>query len=186
MTSKRWLWKRLEIGKFVLLEKAIAGDAEAFSALLEEYYLMIYQFAYKWVGNQSDAEDVAQEVCVKLARVLRTFRQECKFSTWLYRIVMTTATDYLRRKPPYSDGADVEDIMFGSVLSAEDAYSTKQIWQHVRGLPDRQREAVLLVYAQELSHREVAEIMECQESTISWYIHEAKKQLREVMEYDGR
>jgi RNA polymerase sigma-70 factor (ECF subfamily) len=170
----------------ILLKSAIAGDAHAFNALLEEYYMMIYSTAFKWVGSKHDAEDIAQEVCVKVGRSIGDFRMESKFSSWLYRIVLNTAKDHVRKRRTHSSLEDISDIVVATGDSAETQAYHKQLWQAVHKLPSKQRDAILLVYSEDLSHAQVAEIMQCKESTVSWYIHEAKKQLKKVMGHHGR
>lgn len=169
-----------------LLKQAIAGDGKALSALLEGYYMMIYGTAFKWTGNKEDSEDIAQEVCIKIGRSIRGFRMESKFSTWLYRIVLNTAKDFQCKQRNHSNIDDVTEIAFADNSSAEIHAESKALWQLVGQLPDKQRDAVLLVYAEGLTHSEVANVMECKESTVSWYIHEAKKQLKTLMGHDGR
>lgn len=169
-----------------LLKQAIGGDGRAFSALLECYYIMIYSTAFKWTGNKEDSEDITQEVCIKIGRSIRDFRMESKFSTWLYRIVLNTTKDFQRKQRNHSNIDDISEIAVADNSSTEMHAENKELWQLVSQLPGKQRDAVLLVYGEDLTHGEVANIMECKESTVSWYIHEGKKQLKTLMGHDGR
>lgn len=169
-----------------LLKKAINGDSEAFSALVAEYYMMIYKTAYKWCGNKEDAEDIAQDVCIKLGRSITTFRMDSRFSTWLYRIVVNATKDFQRKRKDHVDVDDVQVMADAAGDDIEQQAECQEMWQHVQQLPEKQRDAILLIYSEDLSHAEAAEIMECKESTVSWYIHEAKKQLNIWMGGDGR
>ncbi len=81
-----------------LLKQAIGGDGQAFSTLIEEYYMMIYSTAFKWTGNQQHSEDITQEVCIKIGRSIRNFQMDSKFSTWIYRVVLNTVKDYQRKE----------------------------------------------------------------------------------------
>ncbi|PIR37218.1 MAG: RNA polymerase subunit sigma-70 [Alphaproteobacteria bacterium CG11_big_fil_rev_8_21_14_0_20_39_49] len=162
-----------------LIKKAINGDRESFSALIEYYYDMIFRIAYKWCGNKEDAEDIAQESCIKIAQSLSGFKMESKFSSWIYRIVINTAND-LYRKKKYTVSDVIEEIESDEADATEIIYC-KQLWQTVHKLPDKQRDAVLLVYSEGLNHNEAAEVMQCAESTVSWYIMEAKKTLKQMM-----
>ncbi len=169
-----------------LIKRAIAGDEKAFSTLLESYYGTIYAIAYKWLGNKEDAQDIAQDVCIKLGKSLPHFRMESKFSTWLYRITLNMVYDFQRKKQKYH--------LFDTACQTKDEQSpapyehieAQKLWQYVNKLPDKQKNAVLLIYAQELSHKEAALTMECKESTISWYIFEAKKQLKLMVNNDEK
>ena len=81
-----------------LARSAARGDRAAFAVLIERHYDRIYRLAWRWLGRRDAAEDVAQEVCVKLATAIRTFRADATFSTWAYRIAYTTAVDHIRAR----------------------------------------------------------------------------------------
>lgn len=167
------------------VEQAQQGDAAAFARLVEAHYDMMYRVAYKWCGNPQDAEDVAQEVCIKLGQSIRNFRGDASFSSWLYRITLNCVRDMQRRRGrrhETDDGEVAIENHTDGAASPEQQAMQRQLWEQVKELPDRQRDAVLLVYSEELSHAEAAAIMECSESTVSWHIHEAKKQLKASVE----
>ena len=174
----------------VLGLKAAAGNRAAFAALLERNYDRIHRLSWRFCGRSQLAEDIAHDVCVKLARAIRGYRGEAAFSTWLYRITFTTATDRLRAAnrtkllEPSTMMSFVERT--GDVQpSPEDLVMGKEIWAAVRDLSPKQRDAVLLVYGEEMSHAEAAEIMDCSEKTVSWHLFEAKKRLKVVLEATG-
>jgi len=75
---------------------AALGDAAAFARLIERHYDMIFRVAYKWCGVREDAEDIAQDVCVKLGTVIHGYRAEAAFSSWLYRITLNAVRDFQR------------------------------------------------------------------------------------------
>jgi len=166
-----------------LVVRAQAGDRQAFSALIERHYDMIFRTAMKWAGHRSDAEDVAQEVCIKLATALKSFDGRSAFSSWLYRITLNAVRDLQRtrmrgnRKEAALALVSTEEIP----PDQEDTATANALWRLVRGLPDKQRDAVLLVYAEDLSHAQAGEIMGCKEATVSWHIHEAKKTLKGLL-----
>ncbi|NND65466.1 MAG: RNA polymerase sigma factor [Gammaproteobacteria bacterium] len=173
-----------ESNQLNLVALAAEGDVEAFSKLLTEHYDLIYRVAFLWCGNQPDAQDVAQDTCIKVARAIRTFRGDSQFSTWLYRIVVNTAKDYLRKRTEHVDFDDIANVVTSKGPTPLDEIECDHLWRVVRQLPERQSSAVLMVYAQGLTHSEVAKILDCAENTVSWYIHEAKKQLREWIEHN--
>lgn len=159
--------------------RAGQGDRSAFAGLVAEHYDFIFRTAYKWSGNREDAEDIAQDVCIKLAGAIAGFDGRAAFTSWLYRIVINAVRDrqrqHARRSRQVEDMAHISPGEEGAEQEAVIAQA--QIWQAVRALPDKQRDAVLLVYGEERSHAEAASIMGAKESTVSWYIHEAKKAL---------
>lgn len=166
-----------------LVERAKAGDRLAFSQLLEANYDFIFRTACKWTGKRSDAEDIAQEVCIKLATAIQSFDGRSAFTSWLYRVTINMVRDMQRSTTRRGRNVDAfalvhpEDDPGGQ----EEATTASEIWSRVSALPDKQREAIMLVYAEDMTHAEAAAIMGCKEATVSWHIHEAKKTLRGLL-----
>ena len=163
--------------------KAATGDRVAFGELIGAQYDFIFATAFKWSGNREDAEDVAQDVCVKLARVLKTYDGRAAFSTWLYRVVINAVHDLQRFRMRQNRNARElkETAMAEMEPTQEQSALTGELWAAVRALPDKQRDAMLLVYGEDKSHGEAAQIMSCKESTVSWHIHGAKKTLKKLL-----
>lgn len=171
---------------------ASSGDAASFAALIERYYDRIHRLAWRWCGNAVDAEDVAQDVCVKLAGAIRGWRGEAAFATWAYRIVYTTAIDRLRARQRLRLVEPSQMMMLVEAQpdpvpapSAEVHVLHNELWDEVRRLPDQQRDAVLLVYGEDLTHAEAAKIMKCTEKTVSWHLHEARRRLESALREAG-
>jgi RNA polymerase sigma-70 factor, ECF subfamily len=166
-----------------LIARARSGDRAAFSRLVEDNYDFIFRTACKWSGKRSDAEDIAQEVCIKLAAALKTFDGRSAFTSWLYRVTLNAVRDHQRANA--RRGRNIDALTHVSDESAdpdqEAATTMRELWAAVVELPDQQRDAVLLVYAEEMSHAEAAEIMDVKEGTVSFHIHEAKKTLRGLL-----
>ena len=166
-----------------LVTRAQNGDPEAFGELIEDHYDLIYRTAWKWCGNRDDAEDIAQDVCVKLGRAIAGFDGRSAFSSWVYRITLNAVRDMQRagkRRGKYAD-AYAEISPEDQPAEQEEAATSSQLWAAVRQLPEKQRDAVLLVYAEELSHAAAAEIMGIREATVSFHVHEARKTLRGLL-----
>lgn len=166
-----------------LVRRAAGGDRAAFAALVGEHYDFMFRTAYKWCGNRADAEDVAQDVCVRLARALGSFDGRSAFTSWLYRVVLNAVRDRQRQGARRARQADaLREVSASDVApDQESAVAERQLWDAVRRLPEKQRDAMLLVYAEERSHAEAADIMGVKESTVSWYVHEAKKALKDMV-----
>ena len=168
--------------------QAAAGDRASFAVLVARHYDRVYRLGWRWTGSQSEAEDVAQDVCVKLAGAIKSFRGEAAFTTWLYRIAFTTATDRLRARQrilPFAP-SDMSTLMDGAAGGTpESDLIGAELWDAVRGLPEQQRDAVLLVYGEDLSHQEAALVMGCAEKTVSWHLHEARRRLKIKLEAVG-
>jgi RNA polymerase sigma-70 factor (ECF subfamily) len=163
-----------------LIAQAKAGDRDAFADLVARHYDFMHRVAWKWCGSRADAEDIAQEVCARLGRSIRSFAGQGAFTTWLYALTLNAARDHGRkaaRETRKAKAFGVHAAAFGEALPEPDARADA-LWDAVRLLPDKQREAVLLVHGEGLSHGAAAEIMGCAEATVSWHIHEAKKRLK--------
>jgi RNA polymerase sigma-70 factor (ECF subfamily) len=166
-----------------LLDRARAGDGEAFAALVEAHYAFIHRVAYRLVGHRSDAEDITQEVCARLGRSIRTFRGGASLKSWLYMLTLNAVRDMARRTT--RDAAKVEAYGIQARIDGEGVAGpddrAEALWCAVRRLPPKQRDAVTLVYGEGLPHAEAAEAMACTEATVSWHVHEARKRLKAMM-----
>ncbi|HEY8190717.1 MAG TPA: RNA polymerase sigma factor [Micavibrio sp.] len=165
-----------EIDDHKLAAMAKAGDARAFEALIERHYDSIFRMAFSWSRNRSDAEDIAQTVCVKLARAIQGFSGKSKFTTWLYRIVVNTAIDW-RRQNKRSHHIELDEQSIATEPQAETQLLAKEILARIDLLPEKEKTALLLAVVEEMSHADIAAIMGVKQSTVSWYVHEARKKL---------
>ena len=168
---------------YALVDRAKAGDRLAFGQLVEKHYDFIYRTACKWTGKKSDAEDIAQEVCIKLATAIQSFDGRSAFTSWLYRVTINMVRDMQRSTTRRNKNVDAFALVHpeDDPGDQEDSTAAKELWAAVSELPDKQREAIMLVYAEDMNHAAAAEIMGCKEATVSWHIHEAKKTLRGLL-----
>lgn len=166
-----------------LVDKARTGDREAFAALLQRAYPFIYRVAYKWCGASADAEDLAQDVCVKLGAAIRSFDGRSAFSSWLYRVTLNTVRDQ-RKAQARRDRRIAELALLAEAETPEPQSGDPlddqidDLWAAVRDLPDGERDAVLLVYSEGLSQAEAATVLGCAEGTIAWRVSKAKGRLK--------
>jgi len=170
---------------FELVDLANGGNARALEHLFDKHYMTVYSLAFKWCGVKEDAEDIAQEVFVKLVRKLHTFGQKSSFKTWLYRIVINTARDFGRKragKKACESAVDPEACADNPGGRGENALETARLFAAIDRLPVRQKEAILLVFGEGLSHKETARALGCAETTISWRIFQARKRLGKSLE----
>ena len=166
-----------------LVRRAQTGDVDAFERLVTRHYRFIYRTAFRWLGHQSDAEDVTQAVCMRLAAAIESFDGRAAFTSWLYRITLNAVRDLQRSQQRQRRQSAALALVATQEREPEqeERLRFEDIWRKVRELPDKQRDAVLLVYGQEMSHAEAAAIMECKEATVSWHIHNARKSLRTLL-----
>ena len=168
-----------------LVQLSVDGDARAFETLVKRHYITVYRAAYKWCGVKEDAEDISQEVFVKLARKLKTFSQKSSFKTWLYRITINTAKDFVRKsttKRAYENAFAFGQGSNNPVSQREEHLDTARLYQAIDKLPEKQKAAVLLVFGEGLSHKDAARALNCPEATVSWRIFQARKKLKKSLE----
>ena len=166
-----------------LVQRAKAGDRAAFGQLVENNYDFIFRTACKWTGKRSDAEDIAQEVCIKLSTAIQSFDGRSAFTSWLYRVTLNMVRDMQRSSVRRDKNIDAFSIVHpeDDPGNQEESATAKELWMAVGALPEKQREAIMLVYAEDMNHADAAEIMGCKEATVSWHVHEAKKTLRGLL-----
>lgn len=169
-----------------LIKECQSGDGEAFERLLERYYDVIYRIAFRWCQDQSNAQDITQLVCMKLAKSLQQFSFQSSFTTWLYTIVINTAKDFYKSPTQRNTREEaIDSVQSAAELNhstdrdqAASHHYARQILEHISSLQDDLRETLILIYAKGLNHRQAAEQLQVKESTISWRVHEARKILK--------
>ncbi|MEO0249125.1 MAG: RNA polymerase sigma factor [candidate division WOR-3 bacterium] len=172
-----------------LVQRSQNGDEEAFSQLVERYRSRVASIAYQVLGNYEDARDVAQEVFIKLYRGIGTFDPQKKFFTWLYRLTVNAAIDYLRVKKRRAMEGSLEDLPEGypDFAGPEGELASHQLENKelrqifvdlAQRLNPKQRAAFVLVDLQGFTPDEVSEILQCPKVTLRWYLHEGRKKIR--------
>jgi RNA polymerase sigma factor (sigma-70 family) len=179
-----------------LIERLKQGDEPAFRTLVERYQDLVYNTALGIVQNESDAEDVAQEVFIQVYRSIGSFKSEAKLSTWIYRITTTRALDLLRaRKSKKRFGllkrlweteeeSPVENISdFNHPgVSLERKEEAAQLMAAITQLPENQKVAFVLHKLEGLSYLEIAEVMGNTLPAVESLMHRARLNLRKILE----
>lgn len=168
-----------------LHQRAVDGEAQALERLVRNHYPSVYRLAYKWCGVQQDAEDITQEVFMRMVRNLDTFNRAASMKTWLYRITLNAARDFHRKRANRrkNESAFAMEEGCGNPVPCPGAQiEAKRIFQAIDRLPEKQKSAVLLVFSEGLSHKEAARVLECSESTISWRVFMARKRLKKLLD----
>lgn len=174
---------------YELVQLAQRGDKRAFGMLVEKYQRKLSRLLSRMIRDQAEIEDVVQESFIKAYRALPNFRGDSAFYTWLYRIGINTAKNYLvsaGRRPSVSTDIEIEDaenFEDGNELrtmdTPETALMTKQIAQTVNdavvSLPDELRTAITLREIEGLSYEEIATIMQCPIGTVRSRIFRARE-----------
>ena len=176
-----------------LVERAQAGDKQAFERLVEKYQRKLGRLLSRFIRDHAEVEDVAQEAFIKAYRALPSFRGESAFYTWLYRIGINTAKNYLvsqGRRAPTSTSFDSEEAetfedgdQLRDINTPERLMMTRQIGETVdeamAALPEELRAAIMLRELEGLSYEEIANIMECPIGTVRSRIFRAREAIAE-------
>jgi RNA polymerase sigma-70 factor (ECF subfamily) len=168
-----------------LIQRCQHGNAAAFEQLLELHYDTIYRFAYRWCGDQHNAQDITQLVCMKLAASITQFEYQSSFTSWLYRLVINCAKDFYKsptqRNQREESDQDHEHKIDSSLTGAsEQRVYAQQILEHISHLQEDLKDTLILVYGTGLSHQQAANRLGVKESTISWRVHQARKLLKKT------
>jgi RNA polymerase sigma-70 factor (ECF subfamily) len=158
--------------------RAAAGDRQALGELVERYQGMVFSIASNILGQRADAEDAAQEAFLRLCRVLPQYRAQASFSTWLFRIAVTTAIDYQRRERRQPKPAEVVDMPDRSDGSPEPRVDSSTLLEALRALPDDYRLPLVLRDVYGLPYREAAELLERPLGTVRVMVHRGRNALR--------
>lgn len=154
--------------------------AEAFEAFLRAHYDRIYRQAFRVLGNAADAEDLTQEIAMALPEKLKSFQGKSSLSTWLYRVVSNAALDKKRQAMRVRNNkaiwADYAKIV--SQPDTREQADSDWLWSAIRKLDDTLMMTAFLLFDQELSQAQAAEVMEISPGTVSWRVSELKKALR--------
>jgi RNA polymerase sigma-70 factor (ECF subfamily) len=172
------------------------GNMAGFDYLIQKYRKPIIHFMYRMVHNQAIAEELAQEVFLRVYRSRETYRAEARFSTWLYRIATNLGVNYARdtrrertASVVYLDESDSETGMTPDVAdttpSAEDSLLRRErlnaIRQHVLALPERQRTAVLMHKYEGMDYKQIGDVLKLSESATKSLLFRAYQTLRDKL-----
>ena len=157
-----------------------AGDASVFEELYLVHGNRMKSIAYNHLGNIGDAEDAVQETFLKVHRAATTYSGEASFATWLYRILVNTCYDMLRRRRRRTDDVALEDELLQRSGPHVDDEKRLTIRKLLLSLPEQRRSVFTLFEIEGLSHAEIAAILGITEGNSKWILFSTKKQLQEL------
>jgi RNA polymerase sigma-70 factor, ECF subfamily len=177
-----------------LIKSIKKGDHTAFERLVDMYKDKVFHLAYRMLKDSYEAEDIAQEAFVRVYLNIEKYDEKYKFSTWIYRIATNLAIDRIRKKKAdYSLDEEVTGTdgltLYAQIPSEEESpdrqvefLETKDILeQHILQLPKKYRIAITLRYLEELSMKEISEIMDLPIATVKTRIHRGREALRKSL-----
>jgi len=179
-----------------IMLRVAEGDETSFTYLAQKYHRPMIHFLFRMVGNQAIAEELAQEVFLRVYRARGSYRAEARFTTWLYRIATNLAVNYARdtknertAQTVYLDQPDEETGMSPDLADDEPSAEERllrdermaAIRLHVMALPERQRMAVLMHKYQGMDYRQIGEVLKLSESATKSLLFRAYQTLREKL-----
>jgi RNA polymerase sigma-70 factor (ECF subfamily) len=166
-----------------LVQRCLDGDATAWDTLVKVYWKRVFNIAYKFVAQLDEAEDLTQEIFVKLFRALPTYDRRASFETWLTRVSRNVCIDRYRRRRKeerFTDGIDLDTLTLDELVSRPDAALEQRdqvtmVRRAPAKLPPPYREALRDVH--ELSYEEIAERLHLREGTVKSRINRGRREL---------
>ena len=171
-----------------LVRKAQEGDTQAFAELVLAHQQFAFHVALRALNNSQDAEDVVQDAFVKVWKSLKSFRQDSRFRTWLYRIVMNLCYNQLPKLRKDINTLDPDSIHLelmdtnpnmDPIIRLEGKETLTFIQQQIKSLPDQYRIMLLLRYQQGCSYAEISEILDVPLGTVKTGIFRARERLKD-------
>lgn len=167
------------------VSQAAAGDSAAFAVLVKEHYQRVLRFQMKWVRNQADAQELAQETFFAAWKKISSFRQESKFSTWLLGIALNLARNHRNRGPAKHEAELPDDehleSLLGSGAAPPDQLHERQtltaLDRALARLPADMREVTLLVRLEGMALQDVADLLEVPLGTVKSRLSRGRAQL---------
>jgi RNA polymerase sigma factor (sigma-70 family) len=182
------------INETELIEQLKQGDETAFRTIVEQWKDMVYNTILGIVQNETEAEDLAQDVFIKVYEKVGTFKGDSKFSTWLYRIATTTALDHLRSKKRKKRFGFLQSLGSGGEendavpdfhhpgVSLDNKERSTVLFKAIDSLPENQKAAYTLHKLEGLSYRDVSEVLKTTVSAVESLMSRANQNLRKQLE----
>ncbi|OGS44662.1 MAG: hypothetical protein A2539_06850 [Elusimicrobia bacterium RIFOXYD2_FULL_34_15] len=176
-----------------LIAKAKSGDIYSFEQLISRYQKSVYNIIYNMIGNEEEANDISQEVFIKVFKSLTKFRGESSFSTWLYSIAknifINESKRYYNKKKSIETSLDDNENL--KLLNISDGYNVveefeirelqEKVRQAIQQLPEEFIFVVILYYLEGFSYEEIAKIMDSSIGTVKSRLSRGKEHLKEIL-----
>ncbi len=171
-----------------LIVRCQRGDVIAFARLMAETQNGVYSLAYNVLHNHEEAQDMTQEIYLRVWRALPGFRGESKFSTWLYRIAVNACLNRRRQLRGQLSVLDTEDALFNVATTDPDmtvevivSQQNEALWVAVDHLPEKYRVVITLFYQQQMSYQEIAQVLSLPMGTVKAHLNRARAALAKVL-----
>jgi len=178
------------------INQVLKGDQNAFGEIVELYKDKVFQLCFRMLGNRHEAEDLAQEAFVRAFVNIHSFKINMKFSTWLYRIATNLCIDRLRKKKPDyhldaevagTEGLNMYSQIASDTLKPEEEVASLELQESIQAeitkLPEKYRSVIVLKYIEELSLKEISDILDLPVGTVKTRIHRGREALRKQLRH---
>ena len=178
----------------LLLRKAQRGDPEAFGRLMEPLEQLVWRVCWHYTGDREASSDCGQEAMIRIWRALDSYRGDCAFESWVYRIAANCCMDWLRKKkrdrsismePMRDQGFDPADTSPGTEAQVIAKDESRRLREAIALLPEDQREALVLTQLERVSYEEAARMLDVSEGTVKSRVNRAKARLKEILTSEG-
>jgi RNA polymerase sigma-70 factor, ECF subfamily len=174
-----------------IIQSIISGNTEAFKILVDKYQTMVFRTAMGFVHSKEDAEDLTQEIFIKVFQSLGSFMEKSEFSTWIYRITVNMSLNYVNRKK-IERFFDLTNEKLQSLFEKQDEEANPEqeminnerdqlIRNAIDKLSEKQKTAFVLNKYENLSQREIADIMQTSEGAVEQHLQRAKVNLQKKL-----
>ncbi len=172
-----------------VIRRCLDGDPDSYSVLVDRYKAMVFNVAYRMVGDEDTAKDLAQESFIAAYAGLGNFRFGSKFSSWLYSIVLNKCRDHLKLAKDTVPTDEIADVLPDSGSSPEQDAAAGQsrdvLQQALDGLPEEYREVLILKHIEELDYGEISAITGAGIAALKVRAHRGRDMLRKILEQAG-
>lgn len=167
-----------------IIKKAISGDSDALSVLIDKYKDIVYNLALSIVKNKESAKDITQESFLKVLENIDRFRSDSKFSTWLYRIVYNQSIGFAQKEKTFNSlDNKLSDSIEYSELPESHKEDYSELYKAIEMLEDNERNVVMLFYLAEKNIKDISIITNLSLSNIKVILHRSRKKLQKKMQY---
>ena len=191
--------KTNEMSDSEIIEKVLSGDVDSFEILVKKYEKMIYNLAMTKTQNRENAQDISQECFLRAYKMLRSYKTDSAFSTWIYRICQNLIFDFYRKskkiktvslsvQDSYSDSyddevkekdiADTESEPSEQIIRAEKIEKIREI---INSLPEDLREIIILRDLKDISYSQIAEMLDIEIGTVKSRLNRAREKLKDYI-----
>lgn len=181
-----------QVSDEALMSAAAAEDLEAFEQLVKRHQNRVYRMALQHLRKDEDAWDVSQEIFIKVYNARKTYEENARFTTWLYRIANNAIIDRLRQFKRKNKNVSMDDLLSepedqgrGSHHHVEHSEMKQQMSIALSALSERQRSMVILKYYEGCSVKEIAEVFDCAVGTVKATLFQAVKHLKNNLAKHG-